>query len=448
MAYIFLEGGHMNSASISKINPNCAGIDIGSEYIFIGIENKKVVSFPTFTNSYIKAIEYLKENKITSVAMEATGVYWFALYDLIEQTGIEVCLVNGREVKNVPGRKSDVEDCQWIQQLHSFGLFRPCFIPDDITRQLRTYSRLRQDHLYLSTQHIQHMQKAFDLMNIKLHNVISQVTGVSGMRIIKEIISGNHNPEKLASLCEDSILKKKKDLVISSLYGNFREDYIFLLSQAVDAYEFYQQKMFECDKKIQELLELITINTPTPPEIKPPKHIRHNAPQVDNLHEMLMKLTGGNDPSRITGLTDKTLLELLAETGTDLSKWKTEKHFTSWLCLAPGKHQSGKRNKKKNKRGHTKAGQIFRNATFSLARSKYSAISAFYHRIKSKKGAMVAIKATARKIAILYYNVMTKGIEFVEKGILAYQQKVKEQQLKRLHQQAKQLGLKLLPMNN
>lgn len=436
----------MNNSSISKINPNSAGIDIGTEYIFIGVENKTVVSFPTFTHSYIKAIEYLKENNITSVAMEATGVYWFALYDLMEQAGIEVCLVNPREVRNVPGRKSDVEDCQWIQQLHSFGLLRPCFIPDDITRQLRTYSRLRQDHLSLSVQHIQHMQKAFDSMNIKLHNVISQINGLSGMRIIKAIISGNHNPEELAALCEDSILKKKKDLVISSLYGNFREDYIFSLSQAVDAYEFYQQKVFECDKKIQELLELITINTPTPPDIKPPKRIRHNAPQVDNLHEMLMKLTGGNDPSQITGLTDKTLLELIAETGTDLSKWKTEKHFTSWLCLAPGKHQSGKRNKKKNKKGHTKADQIFRNAAYSLTKSKYTAIGALYHRIKAKKGSLVAIKATARKIAILYYNVMTKGIEFVEKGILEYQQKVKEQQLKRLHIQAKQLGLKLLPM--
>ena len=369
-----------------------------------------------------------------------------AHYDLIEQTGIHVCLVNGREVRNVPGRKSDVEDCQWIQQLHSFGLLRPCFIPDDITRQLRTYTRLRQDHLSLSTQHIQHMQKAFDSMNIKLHNVISQITGVSGMRILKAIISGNHNPLELAALCENSILKKKKDLVVSSLYGNFRDDYIFALKQAVDAYEFYQQKVFECDKKIQLLLELITNNTPAPPNIKPPKHIRHNVPQVDNLHEMLMKLTGGNDPSQITGLTDKTLMELIAETGTDLSKWKTEKHFTSWLCLAPGKHQSGKKNKKKNKKGHTKAGQIFRNAAYSLTKSKHTAIGAFYHRIKAKKGPVIAIKATARKIAVLFYNIMTKGIEFVENGITAYQQKVKEQQLKHLQRQAMQLGLKLLPM--
>jgi len=161
----------MDQNSLSKINPNSAGIDIGSEYIFIGIEDKNVVCFPTFTHSYLKAIEYLKENKITTVAMEATGVYWFALYELLEQAGMEAYLVNGKEVSNVPGRKSDVEDCQWIQQLHSFGLLRRCFIPDDLTRQLRSYTRLRQDHLSLSTQHVQHMQKALDLMNIKLHNV-------------------------------------------------------------------------------------------------------------------------------------------------------------------------------------------------------------------------------------------------------------------------------------
>ena len=438
----------MNKSAISKIHPYSAGIDIGTEYIFIGIENKNVVSFPTFTNCYLQAIEYLKENNITSVAMEATGVYWFALYDLIEQAGINVCLVDGREVHNVPGRKSDVEDCQWIQQLHSFGLLRPCFIPDDITRQLRTYTRLRQDHLSLATQHIQHMQKALDLMNVKLHNVISQITGLSGMKVLKAIISGNHNPLELASLCEQSILKKKKDLVISSLYGNFREDYIFSLRQAIDAYEFYQIKVHECDKRIQELLELITGDKPSPLIRKPPKRIRHNAPQVDNLHELLMKLTGGDDPSQITGLTDKTLMELIAETGTDLSKWKTEKHFTSWLCLAPGKHQSGKKNKKRKKRGHTKAGQIFRNAAYSLTKSNKTAIGAFYHRIKAKKEAAVAIKATARKIAILYYNIMTKGIEFVEKGIIEYQQKVKEQQLRKLKYQAKQLGLMLLPTNS
>lgn len=432
--------------NIRKINHTAAGIDIGASDIFIAIENKPVVSFPTFTENYLQAIDYLKQNKITTVAMEATGVYWFPLYEMIEQSGIEVYLVNGRAMRNVPGRKSDVQDCQWLQELHCYGLLRRCFIPDDFIRQLRTYSRLRQDHLSLATQHIQHMQKAFDSMNIKLHNVISQINGTSGMRIVKAIVFGVRNPNELASLCEDSILKKKKDLVIASLKGNFREDYIFSLSQAVDAYEFYLQKAIQCDKKIEELLNRLTKDKDEPKIIKPPKTIRHNAPQIDNLHLLLMKLTGGKDPSQVTGLTDKTLLELIAETGTDLSRWKTEKHFTSWLCLAPGKHQSGKKNKNRNKKGHTKAGQIFRNAAYALTKSKYTAIGAFYHRLKVKKGPLIAIKATARKIAILYYNVMTKGIEFVEKGITAYQQKVKEQRLKYLQKQAKHLGYNLSPM--
>ncbi|MBU0474670.1 MAG: transposase [Bacteroidetes bacterium] len=290
------------------------------------------------------------------------------------------------------------------------------------------------------------MQKAFDSMNIKLHNVISQINGTSGMRIVKAIIDGARNPNELASLCEESILKKKKNLVIASLKGNFRDDYVFALSQAVEAYEFYLQKSVDCDKKIEQLLKVVTKDKEEPLKIIKPKTIRHNAPQIDNLHLLLMKLTNGKDPSQVTGLTDKTLLELIAETGTDLSRWPTEKHFTSWLCLAPGKHQSGKKNKSRNKKGHTKAGQIFRNAAFSLAKSKYTSIGAFYHRLKAKKGPLIAIKATARKIAILYYNVFTKGIAFVEKGINDYQQKVKEQRLKYLTKQAKQLGFNLEPM--
>ena len=436
----------MSNKKIRKINHSAAGIDIGASDIFIGIENKEVLSFSTFTESYLDAISYLKENTITTVAMEATGVYWYSLYDMIESSGIEVYLVNGRAMKNVPGRKSDVQDCQWLQELHSYGLLKRCFIPDDITRQLRTYCRLRQDHLSLSSQHIQHMQKAFDSMNIKLHNVISQINGVSGLRIVKAIIEGNHNPVELSKLCEKSILKKKEDLVISSLKGHYREDYIFALSQAVDGYEFYQKKAVECDKQIEKLLEKITKDKSLPQKITPPKRIRHNAPQIENLHRMLMQLTEGNDPSQVVGLTDKTLLELIAETGTDLSRWPTEKHFTSWLCLAPGKHQSGKKNKNRKRRGHTKAGQIFRNAAYSLTKSKQTAIGAFYQRMKAKKGPLIANKATARKIAVIYYNVMTKGIEYVEKGIIDYQQKVKEQRLKYLNKQAKKLGFNLSPI--
>lgn len=434
----------MSHSKISKINPNSAGIDIGSERIFVGIEDKEVKSFGTFTSEYFKAIEYLKENNITTVAMEATGVYWVVLYDMIEEAGIEPYLVDGRQTQNVPGRKSDVEDCQWTQQLHSYGLLHRCFVPDDTTRQLRTYTRLREDHLSLSSQHILHMQKALNLMNIKLHNVISEIHGVSGMRILKAIISGNHNPEELLLLCEESILTKKRDLVLASLQGNFREEYIFMLKQALEAYQFYINKMLECDKKIEELLKTINNGKPAPPNITKPKPIRHNAPKIDNLHEQLMILTGGVDPSQVTGLTDKGLLKAIGETGLDLSLWKTEKHFTSWLCLAPKRHQSGKSNKKKKYKGNTKAGQIFREAALSVAASKKSALGGFYRRIKAKAGHKTAIKATARKIAVLYYNVMTKGIDYVEQGLLSYQQKFKEQQIKRIQKQAKSLGLQLV----
>lgn len=433
----------MQNSKISKINPRSAGIDIGSEKIFIGIEDKPVRSFSTFTGDYLKAIEYLKENQITTVAMEATGVYWIALYDLIEQASIEVYLVDGRQTRNVPGRKSDVADCQWIQQLHSYGLLRRCFIPDDITRKLRTYTRLREDHLSLATQHIQHMQKALNLMNVKLHNVISEIHGVSGMRIVKAIIGGNHNPEKLLELCENSILKNKRDLVLASLQGNYRDENVFMLKQALEAYEFYKSKMLECDKEIEALLKKINYDKPKAGNTKKAKNIRHNAPQIENLHEELMKLTEGKDPSQIIGLTDKTLLMQISETGLDLSRWKTEKHFTSWLCLSPTKHESGKSTKKRKKKGHTKAGQIFREAALSIARSTRSSLGAFYRRIKAKSGHRTAIKATARKIAVLYYNVMTKGMEFFETGLINYQQKYKEQQIKRLHKQAKHLGFTL-----
>ena len=433
-------------SSLQKINPNCAGIDIGSDAIFIGIEEKEVVSFGTFTDEYLKAIAYLNEHGITAVAMEATGVYWITLFDMLEAAGIAVTLVNGKQVKYLPGRKSDVADCQWLQQLHSFGLLRPCFIPDDITRTLRTYTRLRADHLSMASSHIQHMHKALTLMNIKVQNVISQLHGVSGMRIITAIVLGERNPERLADLCEKSILKTKRDRVVASLNGNYKSEHIFALKQALCAYDFYQKQITECDKQIEALLNDHTDNMPTPMNLTSPKPIRHNTPQIDDLHTKLMKMTAGNDPSQITGLTDKTLLELLAETGTDLqTHWITEKHFSSWAALSPTMHQSGKTNKRRKIKKNSRAGQIFREAALSISASKHSALSAFFKRMKAKKGFLHALKATARKIAVLYYRIMTKGFAFVEKGIQLYQLKLKEQQLRSIRKKAASLGLLLVP---
>lgn len=433
-------------SSLSKINPHCAGIDIGNESIFVGIEDCDVTSFGTFTDDYINLIAFLKEHNITTVVMEATGVYWITLFEMLETAGISVTLVNGKQVKYLPGRKSDVADCQWLQQLHSFGLLRPCFIPDDITRTLRTYTRLRADHLSLASSHIQHMHKALTLMNIKVQNVISQLHGVSGMRIMTAIVLGERNPERLADLCEKSILKTKRERVVASLKGNYKSEHIFALKQALCAYDFYQNQITECDKQIEALLNDHTDTLPPPTILTPPKPIRHNPPQIDDLHTKLMKMTAGNDPSQITGLTDKTLLELIAETGTNLQKhWITEKHFASWAALSPNMHQSGKTNKRRKIKKNSRAGQIFREAALSIAASKHAALSAFYKRMKAKKGFLHALKATARKIAVLYYRIMTKGLAFVEHGIQLYQQRLKEQQLRLLHKKAHSLGLQLVP---
>ena len=433
-------------SSLSKINPNCAGIDIGNESIFVGIEDCDVTSFGTFTDDYINFIAFLKEHNITTVVMEATGVYWIILFEMLEAAGFSVTLVNGKQVKYLPGRKSDVADCQWLQQLHSFGLLRPCFIPDDITRTLRTYTRLRADHLSLASSHIQHMHKALTLMNIKVQNVISQLHGVSGMRIITAIAAGERSPERLADLCEKSILKTKRERVVASLKGNYKSEHIFALKQALCAYDFYQNQITECDKQIEALLNDHTDTMPPPTNLTPPKSIRHNPPQIDDLHTKLMKMTGGKNPSQITGLTDKTLLELLAETGTNLQKhWMTEKHFSSWAALAPTMHQSGKTNKRRKIKKNSRAGQIFREAALSIAASKHAALSAFYKRMKAKKGFLHALKATARKIAVLYYRIMTKGLAFVENGIQLYQQKLKDQQLRFLRKKAHSLGLQLVP---
>ena len=430
---------------LSIVNNSTAGIDIGSRKIFIGIADKPVQSFGTFTDNFLDAVTYLKENNISSVAMEATGVYWVSLYDILDQSGFDVILVKASQAKAIPGRKTDVADCQWIQQLHSYGLLRSSFIPPQQIRILRTFVRQRRVNLQLASDHIRRAHKALELMNIKLQNVITQINGKSGLAILRAIINGNQNPEQLALLCEDSILKKKKDAVIKSLKGNFSQENIFLLKQAVDAYLFYLQQVDDCDKQIEKHLSKLTQHIKAPKKINKPKPIRHHKPNIDDLHLKLMKLTGGKDPSQITGLTDSTMLQVISEVGTDLSRFPTEKHFTSWLGLAPNSHQSGLTNKKKRFKRHTSAGQVFRLAAQAIAQSKHLALTSFYHRIKARKGSLTAIKATARKIAVIFYNVMTKGIEFAEEGIKLYEQKIKERQLKYLHKQAKRFGLTLSP---
>ena len=427
------------------IHPHAAGIDLGADAIFIAVEAQPVCEFATFTEALHQARDYLVAHRIKTVAMEATGIYWIPLFDLLEAAALEVCLVNGAHVKNVPGRKSDVLDCQWLQQLHSYGLLRPSFVPPDQIRQLRTYLRLRDDHIGLGAMHIQHMQKALELMNIKLHRVISQIHGVSGLRVIEAILAGERDAERLAGLCDAQILKRKRTQVVASLRGNFAAEHLFALKQALTGWRFYQDQIRDCDVEIEVLLEAMTADLPE--GMQPPKPIRHHKPQVKELHTKLMTLTQGRDAAQLPGMTDLTLLKLIAEVGLDMSRWPSAKHFTSWLGLSPGIHQSGKRRRRRKRRVKNRAGQIFRESAQSLARSKHVALGGFYRRVKAHRGSGVAIKAVARKLAVLFYNLLRYGIDYVEEGLQAYERRHKREMIRSLQRRAKALGLQVVTPN-
>lgn len=435
--------------AIKTIHAHAGGIDIGSVSVFVSLEEQAVRSFGTFTSEYKLLVSYLQEHKITTVAMEATGVYWYCLYEMLEEAGIEVYLVNGAHVKNVPGRKSDVQDAQWLQQLHAYGLLRKSYIPEDVIRQLRTYTRLREDHIEMAANHVLHMQKALTSMNIRLHEVISQISGVSGMKVIRAILDGQRNPEQLLQLCDKQIIKKKGPQVILSLEGHFKTEHLFALKQAVECYEFYQRQVASCDAQIEALLQQINEQLPPPncPTIDQPKAARHNQPNIKNLHRMLLTANGGKDVATISGFSDKAFLKLTAEIGTNVDAWPSSGHFTSWLGLTPLTAQSGKTRRKKKNRAKTKAGQIFRESAMAIAESKYLAIGSFYRRMRAKRGPKIAIMATARKLAVQYYNLLKYGVQFVEDGLKKYEEQQKQKIERLLIKKAQELGYQLVDLS-
>lgn len=425
-----------------KIHTYAAGIDIGARKIFVGLEGKEVKSFETFTDDLELAADYLIENNISTVAMEATGVYWIILYDILQERGIDVWLVDGRSTKQVPGRKTDVKDCQWIQQLHSHGLLNRCFVAEDLIQELRSYQRLREDHIRSAAMHINHMQKALTTMNIRLKEVISQIHGASGLKLIRAILAGERDPEVLVEMCDSRILKTKKDLVIKSLKGHYNEAGLFALEQAVTCYDFYQVQIARCDEQLEEVLKKISSDKPIQDyNKKPRKAIRHHKPDIKNLDQYLLAVFGKKDATVLPGITDYNWMQLLAEVGTDLKKWKTEKHFTSWLGLAPKQHHSGKMRKNYKPKGKPKAGLIFKQAATSLLNSKKIALGAFGRKIRARKGPVLAIKAVARKLAELYWKLFVKGLDYVEKGIKEYEQKILLNKQKNIMKMAKEMGM-------
>lgn len=413
-----------------KIRKNASGIDIGAKKVFVSVEGQPVKSFLTFTADFENLRDYLLKFKVETVAMEATGVYWVILYEILEEAGLDVWLVDGRQTRQVPGRKTDVKDCQWIQELHSHGLLNRCYVAETEIRELRGYLRLREDHIRSASMHINHMQKALTEMNIRLKEVIDQIHGKSGMAIIEAILKGERDNHVLVGLCHSSILKKKKEEVYKALQGKYTEAGLFALKQAYDAYNFYQQQMQQCDAKINPLISNMGKLSKSENQVGPRKPIRHNKPNIDNLGTNMVNIFEGKDASVISGITDYTWLQLLSETGRDLSRWASEKHFTSWLGVAPGQHNSGKKRKNAKKKGHPHAGQIFRTIAQSLINSKHIALGAFGRRLRARKGPGVAIKAMARKLAELYWRVMVKGVEFAEFGVKKYEEQIMMQKLK------------------
>jgi len=436
---------------MEKIRSNCAGIDIGSENVFTSIGQGDVVKHLTFTEDFHLLRKYLLDNKIQSVAMEATGVYWVVLYDILEEAGLDVWLVDGRQTKQVPGRKTDVKDCQWIQQLHCHGLLSRSHVAVGDIKELREYQRIREDHIRSSSMHINHMQKALTQMNIRLTEVISQIQGKSGMAIIDAILAGNRNKRYLLDLCHGPIKKEKSKQILKALEGRYTDMGIFSLGQARKSYQYYQTLILECDAQIEKVLKRINKDKTLPPkeEVKKRKYAKGNHPKIEDLGRHLMSIFRGKDATDIPGISDYIWLQLYGEIGDDLRKWKTEKHFTSWLGLAPGQHNSGKRRQRSRKRGKPKAGQIFRVIAQGLIQSRKIAIGAFGRKLRSRKGPAIAIKAMARKLAVQYWRLIVKGKTYVEYGIKHYEEQVAQQKLRALMKLAKKMNATVtFPVNS
>jgi transposase len=411
-----------------------------------GRDTCSVREFGAFTEDLQEMAKWLLKCGVTTVAMESTGVYWIPVFETLEQFGLEVKLVDARSVKNVSGRKSDVLDCQWLQQLHTYGLLAAAFRPADEICVIRGYMRQREMLVQSCSMHIQHMQKALQQMNLLLHNVVSDITGKTGMAIMKAILSGERDARKLAKN-RDERCRNSEETIAKSLVGNYREEHLFALRQAVSLYEIYQEKVQECEEAMMRYVAgraTVTDKEP-PPGGNTGRRSRERMRGGMDVRDRLYKMAGV-DLFNVPGLGADTLLTVVGEVGVDVSPWATEKHFSSWLALCPGtKISGGKVLSKKSRRSANRAAAAFRMAASSLKASK-TALGAFYRRIKARSGPAQAITATAHKIAKIYYSMLKYGTEYVEAGQAAYEEKYQARRLKAIQKQALALGYQLLPV--
>ena len=433
------------SKFLEQVNLYAAGIDIGSQSHYVSVPDElaseSVREYSCFTGDLNRMADWLVEIGIQTVAMESTGIYWIPAYEILEERGLIVLLVNSRHIKNVPGRKTDVLDCQWIQQLHTYGLLEGAFRPEEETLALRTYMRQRETLTQQTSDQIRRMQKALRQMNLLLDNVVSDIDGVTGMKIIRAILDGERNAVTLAKY-RDGRCKKDEKTIAASLEGHYREEHLFSLRQSVELYDTFQTKIMDCDNVIQSQLDKMDTKSDKK-NLPPSKKVKSkNTPKFDVRGEMYQMT--GVDLTSIDGLNESSVLKILSETGSDISAWPTEKHFCSWLGLSPGnKVTGGKSLSGKTKPSANRAASAFRLSAFGLLNSQ-SALGAYCRRQRTRLGAPKAITATAHKLARIFYSMLKNGTEYVDKGQDYYEKQYHDRIVKNLKKRAADMGFELI----
>lgn len=458
----------IKSNALGCINPKVAGLDIGASSIFAcaGLGNgiQELREFPSFTADLKAMVNWLKQHSIRSVAMESTGVYWIPVYDILAESGFEVLLVNARHLKAVPGRKTDVKDCQWIQQLHSYGLLNGSFRPDNECVTFRTYVRQRARLFESAATQVQLMHKALTQMNLQLNLVISDITGSTGMKIIRAILAGQHNPIQLAEFRHPNC-KKEKEEIAKALEGNYRPELIFSLQQSLQGYDFFHKQIGACEEEIEKILlhwsqtadlsSKVEQQKKSSEDKKEQKKVKggqglqkksayNRSPYHFDAAGSLEKILG-IDLTEIPGFDANTIVKIIGEIGTDMTRWPTVKHFTSWLGLCPGnKISGGKMLSSRTKPSANKAAHALRLAANVLYRSK-TALGAYYRRMRARLGAPKAITAAAHKLARILYNMMKNRLGFMEAGQEEYERQYKERVVANLTKRAFEMGYELVP---
>ena len=436
-------------AALSITHPNAAGIDIGSAAHYVAVppdrDDEPVREFASFTVDLNAIADWLQACGVDTVAMESTGVYWIPLFELLESRGFTVLLVNARHVKNVSGRKSDVLDCQWLQQLMTYGLLAGAFRPTEQVCVLRALWRQRGMLLRGQAKCVQHMQKALTQMNIQLANVIADVVGQTGQKILRAIVAGERDETVLGAMKNGRIRASAQDIA-KSLQGNWRAEHLFALKQALGAFDFVGTQLAECDREIEVQLQRLQVHDGEPAKDKKRGGRSRNAPKFD-LRTQLFKMCGV-DLTRIDSINVTTALAVISETGADMSRFPSDGHFASWMGLCPGtKITGGKVMSGRTKRSANRAAQALRLAAASL-RTSQSALGAYYRRLCARMDKPKAVTAAAHKLARLIYRMLTKGEEYTDRGQAYYDERYRERVLRQMNRRAQSMGMQLVPVQH